>query len=94
VEGKLIIVSAKIFIIVNKKLCDIVYAMGIIIIGTTTHKESWTPAEASSTLLNSWLLPTNSLIPASLHPFPLHLSTWLTFFPLFLVLPVAHTSVS
>jgi hypothetical protein len=33
----------------------------IIIIGTTTHKESWPPSEVSSTLLDSWLLPTNFL---------------------------------
>jgi hypothetical protein len=43
----------------------------IIIIGTTTHKESWPPSEVFSTILDSWLLPTNSLIPASLRPFPL-----------------------
>jgi hypothetical protein len=65
----------------------------IIIIGTTTRKESWPPSEVSSTHLDSWLLPTSSLIPASLHPFPL-LSNWHVVFPLFLVIPVAHTSVS
>jgi hypothetical protein len=54
----------------------------IIIIGTTTHQESWPPSEVSSTLLDSWLLLTNSLIPASLRPFPLHLSicTWSSHF--------------
>jgi hypothetical protein len=33
----------------------------IIIIDTTTLKESWLPSEVSSTLFDSWMLPTNSL---------------------------------
>jgi hypothetical protein len=40
------------------------------------------------------LLPTNSLLPAFLYHFPHHPSTWRAVFPLFLVLPVANTSVS
>jgi hypothetical protein len=64
----------------------------IIIIGTTSHTEFWPPSEFFSTLLDSWLLPTNSLIPASLRPFPLHLFIWHAVFPLFLVLLVTHQS--
>jgi hypothetical protein len=56
----------------------------IISSSTTTHKESWSPSEVSSTLLDSWLLATNYLIPASLRPFPFHLSIWHAIFPLFL----------
>jgi hypothetical protein len=79
---------------VQRRGLIIIIIIIIIIIGTTTHKESWPPSEVSSTLLDSWLLPTNSLIPASLRHFPLHISTWHEVFPLILVLPVAHTSVS
>jgi hypothetical protein len=48
----------------------------IIIIGTTTHKESWPPSEVSSTLLDSWLLSTNCnpSILASFPTSPIHLA--------------------
>jgi hypothetical protein len=55
------------------------YIIIIIIIigtGTATCKKSWPPSEVFSTLLDSWPLPTSSLFSASLHPFPLHLTTW------------------
>jgi hypothetical protein len=75
----------------EQPLCNTVFPSNIIaIIGTTSHRRSWPPSEASSILLDSWLLPTNSLIAASLRPFPHHLSTWHAVFPLFLVLPIAH----
>jgi hypothetical protein len=51
----------------QKLACNPVFHI-IIVIDTTTH------SEVSSTLLDSWLLPTNSLIPASLRPFQLCLA--------------------
>jgi hypothetical protein len=66
----------------------------VVVIGATTNKGSWPRSEVPSILGDSWLLPTNSFFPASLHPFPHHLSTRRAVFPLFLVHPVAHTSVS
>jgi hypothetical protein len=42
----------------------------IIIIGARTHRQSWSRSGVSTILRDSCLLPTNSLFPASLHPFP------------------------